>query len=121
MTPWVLIVDDHDDGREVLAEFLSFSGFEVEACASGEDALRRIAERGRPGVVVTDLSLGQMSGVDLARELRRAEATASIPVLAVTGHVGYEDPEKVFDEVLPKPVALPILVASVKRALDRAV
>lgn len=114
---WVLLVDDHDDGREVLAEFLSFSGFEVEGCGSGEDALLRIAERGAPGVVVTDLTLGAMSGVELAKKLRAEAGTAQIPLVAVTGHVNFVDADGLFADVLPKPVPLPRLVDTVKRAL----
>jgi two-component system cell cycle response regulator DivK len=114
---WVLLVDDHDDGREVLSEFLSVSGFDVEGCASGEAALECIAVKGPPGVVVTDLTLGEMSGVDLAKKLQADDKTKAIPVVAVTGHVGYDDPDGVFTEVLPKPVPLPKLVETVKRAL----
>lgn len=114
---WVLLVDDHDDSRDVLSEFLSFNGFEVEGCSSGEDALERIASRGVPGVVVTDLTLGEMSGVELAKKLRSDAKTKAIPVVAVTGHIGYEDTDGVFREILPKPVPLPKLVDTVKRAL----
>lgn len=114
---WVLLVDDHDDGREVLSEFLSFSGFDVEGCNSGEDALERIATKGLPGVVVTDLTLGEMSGVELAKKLRADAKTAKIPILAVTGRVDFDDPEKIFVDVLPKPVPLPRLVDAVKSAL----
>ena len=115
--PWVLLVDDHDDGRELMMEVLSLSGFEVEGCGSGEDALARIKDRGVPGVVVTDLSLGSMSGVDLARSLRAGVPTADVPIVAVTGHVGFIDEDGVFAEILPKPVPLPRLIASVKKAL----
>jgi len=115
---WVLVVDDHDDGREVLSEFLSFSGFEVEGCASGEAALERIEQRGTPGVVVTDLTLGEMSGVELAKKLQEDDKTKKIPVVAVTGHIGFEDKEGLFTEILPKPVPLPRLVDTVKRALS---
>ncbi|MBX3232774.1 MAG: response regulator [Labilithrix sp.] len=114
---WILLVDDHDDGREVLAEFLSFNGFEVEGCGSGEDALARIEERGAPGVVLTDLTLGAMSGIDLAKKIRGAAATAKVPLVAVTGHVSFADPDGLFAEILPKPVPLPRLVDTVKRAL----
>ncbi|MBX3204762.1 MAG: response regulator [Labilithrix sp.] len=116
---WVLLVDDHDDGRELLGEFLSFNGYEVEGCSSGEDALELVARRGRPGVVITDLSLGLMSGSDLARRLRRETTTASVPILAVTGHVTFEDPERLFTAVLVKPVALPDLAAALRRAIGR--
>lgn len=114
---WVLLVDDHDDGREVMTEFLSFSGFEVEGCVSGEAALAKIKERGVPGVVVTDLTLGSMSGVELAKSIRADGATAKVPILAVTGHVAFVDTDGVFAEVLPKPVPLPRLIASVTKAL----
>ncbi|MFO0737820.1 MAG: response regulator [Labilithrix sp.] len=115
--PWVLLVDDHDDGREVLSEFLSVSGFEVEGCSSGEDALERIEARGVPGVVLTDLTLGAMSGVDLAKKLASDAKTKAVPVVAVTGHVNYENSDGLFAEVLPKPVPLPRLVETVRRAL----
>src|SRR5262245_56285903 len=91
-TAWVLLVDDHDDGRELLGEFLSFSGYQVEECASGEEALVLVDKLGRPGVVITDLSLGLMSGSDLARTLRTQPSTAAIPILAVTGHAAFDDP-----------------------------
>jgi len=112
---WVLLVDDHEDGRELLREFLTMSGFDVESCASGEEALACIAEKGVPGAVITDLSLGTMSGVDLAKELRAR--APGLPVLAVTGHAGFEDAERLFREVLVKPVALDALRDSLKRAL----
>ncbi len=114
---WVLLVDDHDDGRELLGEFLSFNGYDVESCASGEEALELVDKHGRPGVVITDLTLGAMSGTELAHKLRHEEKTAAVPILAVTGHATFEDPEKLFTAVLVKPVVLPDLAAALKRAI----
>jgi len=114
---WVLLVDDHDDGRELLGEFLTFSGYTVEACASGEEALERVEKLGAPGAVITDLSLGLMSGSELARRLREQEPTAAVPILAVTGHAGYEDVDRLFLAVLVKPVPLPVLTAALQRAI----
>jgi CheY-like chemotaxis protein len=114
---WVLLVDDHDDGREMLSEFLSFYGLTVEGCASAEEALCCVARRGAPMLVITDLSLQRMSGIDLARALRQLGLAASTPILAVTGHVAFEDPERLFTEVLLKPVPLEALTAAVGRAL----
>ncbi len=115
-SPWVLLVDDHEDGRELLGEFLSFNGYDVEACGSGEEALELVDKHGKPGVVITDLSLGAMSGTELAHKLRHQQKTAEVPILAVTGHAGFEDPEKLFTAVLVKPVVLPDLAAALKRA-----
>lgn len=116
---WVLLVDDHEDGRELLGEFLAFNGYTVEGCASGEDALELVARLGCPSVVITDLSLGVMSGSDLARRFRMERRTAAIPILAVTGHASFDDPEHLFDAVFVKPVSLSDLSAVVERALRR--
>jgi CheY-like chemotaxis protein len=115
---WVLLVDDHDDGRELLSEFLSLGGLSVDSCASGEAALERVAARGAPSIVITDVTLGHMSGLELARRLRNDQATASTPILAVTGHQEVDDPDRLFSEVLRKPVALETLTAAVRRALQ---
>jgi two-component system cell cycle response regulator DivK len=117
--PWVLLVDDHEDGRELLGEFLSFNGYTVEACASGEEALERVAQLGRPDAVITDLSLGVMSGTELAQKLREQGSTASVPILAVTGHAAFDDPEHLFAAVLVKPVALPKLTEALQQAIGR--
>jgi CheY-like chemotaxis protein len=114
---WVLLVDDHDDGRELLGEYLSFNGYTVEGCGSGEEALDLVDKLGSPEAVITDLSLGVMSGSELARTLRTHPETASVPILAVTGYVAFEDPDRLFDEVLVKPVVLPELTAALKRAI----
>lgn len=117
--PWVLLIDDHDDGRELMGEFLSFSGYEVAACGSGEEALKVVDERGAPGLVITDLSLGMMSGTEVARRLRDQESTSSVPILAVTGHAGFEDDDRLFSAVLVKPVILNELAATVERVIHR--
>ena len=113
----MLLVDDHEDGRELLGEFLSFNGYDVEGCGSGEEALELVDKRGKPGVVITDLSLGAMSGTELAHKLRHQQNTAGVPILAVTGHAGFDDPDKLFTAVLVKPVVLPDLAAALKRAI----
>jgi CheY-like chemotaxis protein len=113
---WVLLVDDHEDSRELMTEFLSAGGFDIESCASGEQALERIG-RDVPSAVITDLSLEGMSGAELAKRLRTNETTAEVPILAVTGHAGYDDRDRVFTEVLVKPVALDELTAALRRVV----
>jgi two-component system, chemotaxis family, chemotaxis protein CheY len=117
--PWVLLVDDHDDGRELLGEFLTIRGMDVECRSSAEAALECIAKRGAPSVLITDLTLGHMSGSELARQLRAGKDTAGTPILAVTGHATFDDPEGLFAEVLVKPVALEVLSDAVLRLLPR--
>ena len=113
---YVLLVDDHEDGRELLEEFLSLSGFTVASAGSGAQALAVIAAKGAPAVMITDLSLGEMHGADLAGRVRASAPT--VPILAVTGHAGYQDTDGLFAAVLVKPVPLAVLVDAVKRAFD---
>jgi len=103
---YVLLVDDHDDSRELLSEFLGISGFAIESRASGEEALDCVRSRGAPQVVVTDLSLGSMNGVDLAKKIREALAKPALPIVAVTGHASFDNSEGVFAQILVKPVSL---------------
>lgn len=102
-----------------MGEFLSFNGYDVQACGSGEEALKVVDERGAPGVVITDLTLGMMSGTDVARNLRGRPGTSDIPILAVTGHAGFEDDDRLFSAVLVKPVILNELAATLQRVIQR--
>lgn len=93
------------------------SDFSVASAASGAQALEVIAAKGTPAVVVTDLTLGDMDGVDLARTIRSTPATANVPIVAATGHSGFEDPERIFASILIKPIALPTLVETLKKTM----
>jgi two-component system, response regulator, stage 0 sporulation protein F len=116
---YILLVDDHDDSRELLSEFLTFSGFAIESRGSGEEALACLQTRGAPEAVITDLSLGSMSGVDLAKKIR-ANTNPSLPMIAVTGHADYRDAEGVFAHVLVKPVSLDRLKDVLTQSLSAA-
>ncbi|MDQ3034184.1 MAG: response regulator [Myxococcota bacterium] len=100
----VVLVDDHDDTREVAAEVLRLQGFEVRDFGSAEEALDAVLGRA-PSAVITDLTLGGMSGEDLARRLRASTDTGGVALVAMTGHTSArENLEKLWDAVLIKPV-----------------
>lgn len=100
----VVLVDDHDDTREVAAEVLRLQGFDVRDYANAEDALDAVHGRS-PAAVVTDLTLGAMSGEELARLLRGSTATERIALIAMTGHTSARDNvEQLWDAVLIKPI-----------------
>jgi CheY-like chemotaxis protein len=117
---YILLVDDHDDSRELLYEFLTFAGYAIESRASGEEALVCLQDLGAPTAVITDLSLGSMSGVDLAKRIRATTTNPALPMIAVTGHADYRDAEGLFAHVLVKPVSLDRLKDVLKRTLDAA-
>jgi len=80
----VLIVDDSDDLRELFAAVLGNEGYDVMAVASGAEALA-CAEWFRPDVVLMDIAMPEMNGLDVVRKLKSREATRHTPVVAVTG------------------------------------
>jgi DNA-binding response OmpR family regulator len=83
--PLVLLVDDNRDTREMYALVLSWSGFRVEQAGDGRRALEQ-ATRLRPDVVVTDLVLPGLDGLQLCQQLKESRTTSEVPVVIVTGH-----------------------------------
>jgi CheY-like chemotaxis protein len=84
--PLVLIVDDHDDTREMYMESLALLGFQT-AGANGCTAACSNASATHPDIIVTDLTLGgDGDGWDLKRRLKDDAATRNIPVVVLTGH-----------------------------------
>jgi two-component system phosphate regulon response regulator PhoB len=83
--PLVLIVDDHDDTRELYIMSLARLGFEAIEASDGEQAFRQAWES-HPDIVVTDLTLRGADGWQLVQDLKREARTRDIPVVLLTGH-----------------------------------
>jgi CheY-like chemotaxis protein len=107
----VLLVEDHDDARELQAEFLRLEGFDVDEARSGEEALERVRAR-RPALVITDITLPGMDGFELAQRLRSSPETRDVPVVAATGHAHLKDDR--FARVVIKPVDLDLLLRVIR-------
>jgi CheY-like chemotaxis protein len=118
--PLVLIVEDQDDLRELYAQHLTLSGFDVIQAANGEDALSRTASHG-PDVVLMDLSLPVIDGWEATRRLKTDERTAHIPVVALTAHDGSGELQRATragcDWFVPKPCPPDALITEVRRVL----
>ena len=83
--PLVLVVDDYQDAREMYAECLEASGFRVAQAQTGEEAVAQAIALG-PDLIIMDLSLPGMNGWAATRAIKADPRTASIPVVALTGH-----------------------------------
>lgn len=79
----IAIVDDEQDMRQSISQWLALSGFETETYASGEEALKAIGSD-FPGVVVTDVKMPGMDGVTLLKRLMAQDS--GLPVILITGH-----------------------------------
>ena len=80
----ILLIDDHDDTRELLVELLELDGFTVIAAASGAEALA-LAREHRPCVVLLDLGLPDIDGLELVLRLRAEPNTKNAAVYALSG------------------------------------
>ena len=85
--PRIMVVDDDERAAEIFHDKLEHSGYEVQTAASAEEALGQI-KRFQPSVVITDLRMPGMSGLDLLARVR--EHMPGTEVIVVTGHVGKE-------------------------------
>jgi two-component system cell cycle response regulator DivK len=83
--PLVLIVEDHDDTRELYVASLAALGFDAIAAGDCAQAYRQAWES-HPDIVVTDLTLRDADGWQLIQDLKREPRTRSIPVVLLTGH-----------------------------------
>jgi two-component system, cell cycle response regulator DivK len=119
--PRVLIVDDYPDAREMYSEYLQYSGFDVVEAQNGQEALQRAVDE-RPDIILMDLSLPVMDGWEATRRLKADKRTASIPVVALTGHAlaGISDGAKKAgcDAFVTKPCLPEDLVKEIRKVLD---
>ena len=118
----ILLVEDDPDIRELVAYKLTRGGFEVIEAADGPAALRAARER-RPDAVILDVRLPRVSGIDVCRELRAAPATATVPIIMLTGAVRLPDLEQAYaagaTDYLVKPFSPRELLERVEAALAR--
>ena len=105
----VLIVDDDQDGRELLAAMLESSGARVTAAESAQDALREI-QRATPDVLLSDIGMPGTDGYDLMRSIRSLapHPSAHVPAAALTGFGRIEDRRRALDAGFLMHVAKPL-------------
>jgi DNA-binding response OmpR family regulator len=110
----ILVVDDEEDIRELVSYGLRREGYEVVTAPDGESALARVKER-RPDLVVLDLMLPGIDGLEVCRRLRADDGTKAIPVIMLTAKV--EESDVVIglgvgaDDYVTKPFSMSVLLA----------
>jgi CheY-like chemotaxis protein len=108
----VLVADDYGDVRDMLALVLQQAGFVVRTAANGLEALFA-AYAARPAVIVMDLTMPVLDGVEATRLLKKANATCRARVIAYTGNGSLGPAQNLFDGILHKPTTPQVIVATV--------
>ena len=119
----ILIADDEPHVRKLLERYLSHHGYVVGLAADGLEALELVRQQ-TPDLVITDVNMPNMNGLELTRRLRTSHKTALIPILMLSAQkqetdvlAGYAQGA---DEYVGKPVELSILKAKIEILLRRA-
>ena len=113
----IIVVDDSADMREVLLEVLGRAGYEVVGASSGQRALSLMRD-GIPDVVITDLLMPEMSGFALRAAMLRRPELAGVPVVILSGYGRRPSETLEAAEVLPKPLSIDRLLATVARLIE---
>lgn len=119
--PLILVVDDEPDACQFLASLLESAGYAVHACLNAPEALR-FALRARPDLVLADVRMPEMDGLELAAQIKRAEP--QIPVILISAFGDWpmlcEALGKGCDDLLPKPSSTATILRTVGRVLAQA-
>jgi phosphate regulon transcriptional regulator PhoB len=119
----VLIVEDEPDIRDLLAFHLEREGYHVTRSRTGADALRQVRAR-PPDLILLDLMLPELGGLDVCRRLRQDPRTASVPIVMLTARG--EEVDRILglelgaDDYIVKPFSPKEVVARVRAVLRRA-
>jgi two-component system cell cycle response regulator DivK len=116
----VLIVEDNEKNMKLVRDVLQVKGYTTLEAGTAEDGLKIARER-IPDLILMDIQLPGMSGIDALKALRAEPATAAIPVIAITASVMQQDRQQIvsagFDGFIEKPVNLRNLLESVEKAV----
>ena len=118
----ILIVEDDDDIRELIAFNLEMSGYGILKCDNGEEAINLAVEH-QPDLILLDVMLPGISGFDVCKKIKKNSRLQNIPVIMLTARTDDEDIitglETGADDYITKPFRPKILLARIKTALRR--
>ena len=121
--PLVLIIDDVEDNRDLYEEYLLFRGFRVRSAGDGRAGVA-LAREEAPDVVLLDLRMPGLSGMQTLHLLKELPSLAGVPILALTAHALEEQRREAlragFDAFIAKPCLPDDLVCEIERIIGRS-
>jgi CheY-like chemotaxis protein len=115
----ILIAEDNPDSRDALRTLLEAYGFRVFEAEDGEEAVQRGIEA-QPDIVLMDIMMPGMDGLEATRKLRRSTSFRQVPILALTAMAGSRQMalDAGCDDHLVKPIDIPLFLNTIRRWLD---
>jgi len=117
----ILVVDDDKTTRKILGLYLKAKGYEVEYAENGIDAMEKLGTA-QVNMVMTDLNMPYMDGLELIRTIRADEAHGHLPILMVTTEADEEEKRKAMEAgangYLVKPVSADMVTSNIKEILE---
>jgi two-component system cell cycle response regulator DivK len=116
----ILIVEDNEKNLKLVRDVLQVKGYETLEAGTAEEGLK-LARARKPDLILMDIQLPGMNGIDALKALRADPATAAIPVVAITASVMQQDRQQImsagFNGFIEKPINLRVFLDTVQRAL----
>ncbi len=121
MSKKVMIVEDNELNMKLFRDLVEASGYETVETRNGLMALD-LARSSMPSLILVDIQLPEVSGIDVIKQLKEDEELRSIPVVAVTAFAMKGDEERIrasgCEEYMSKPISVPHFISMVKNFLD---
>jgi len=118
----VMIVEDNELNMKLFRDLAEVSGYETLLTRSGLNVLE-LARRHRPDLILMDIQLPEVSGLDVTKQLKADAELRSIPVIAVTAFAMKGDEERIrqagTEDYMSKPISVPHFIATLKKFLDK--
>lgn len=118
----ILIVDDSDDTREMMAKLLELETFTVFTAEDGNIGLKVAAEQ-HPNLIITDINMPNMNGIEMIRQLRSQPGLERVPIMTITAYgngVAKEALEAGADRAATKPIQFSALILEIRELLSQS-
>ena len=116
----ILVVDDSDDTREMMTKLLELESFTVVTAEDGSIGLD-VAEMERPDIIITDINMPNLNGIEMIRRLRKQPQFSRVPIMAITAYgngVAAEAVAAGANHATTKPIEFEALIGGIKKLLE---
>ena len=122
MTEKILVVDDSDDTREMMAKLLELEAYNVITAEDGLVGLNK-AETEQPDLIITDINMPNLNGIEMIKMIRRQSPVQGVPIMAITAYgssVAAEALAAGADRATTKPIEFDSLINGIKQLLAKS-